>query len=108
MVKNGICLGGASKQNALFSEKCAPKTHPCPHCPALSVLRTYIYVFAVPCTKPLYMHPVYIRPIAVSSAAVGIVSEQPRTYIYVQNHQLQQPRKNMPATKGVFEKVTRK
>ena len=30
MVKNGICLGGASKQNALFSEKCAPKTHPSP------------------------------------------------------------------------------
>ena len=30
MVKNGICLGGASKQNALFSEKCAPKYAPIP------------------------------------------------------------------------------
>ena len=32
MVKNGICLGGASKQNALFSEKLASETYPCPHC----------------------------------------------------------------------------
>ena len=51
---------------------------------------------------------VYICPTAVSSAAVGIISEQSRTYIYVQNRQFQQPRKYMPATKGVFEKVTRK
>ena len=49
-----------------------------------------------------------VRPVAFSSAAVGIISEQPRAYIYVQNHQLQQPDKNMPATKGIFEKVTRK
>ena len=26
MVKYGICSGGASKQNALFSKKCAPKS----------------------------------------------------------------------------------
>ena len=31
MVKNDICLVGASKQNALFSKKCAPKMQPCPH-----------------------------------------------------------------------------
>ena len=51
---------------------------------------------------------VYIRPVAVSSAAVGIISEQSRAHINVQNLQLQQPRKNVPATKGVFEKVTGK
>ena len=28
MVKNGIWLGGASNQNALFYEKCAPKNTP--------------------------------------------------------------------------------
>ena len=28
MVKNGICLGGASQQNALFFNKCAPKNAP--------------------------------------------------------------------------------
>ena len=28
MVKNGICLGGASKQNGLFSKKCVPKNAP--------------------------------------------------------------------------------
>ena len=49
-----------------------------------------------------------MRPVIVSSAAVSNISEQPRTYIYVQNRQLHQPRKNMPATKGVFEKVTGK
>ena len=31
MVKNDICLGDASKQNALFSENVPQKTHPCPH-----------------------------------------------------------------------------
>ena len=30
MVKNGICLGGASDQNALFPEKCAPENVPMP------------------------------------------------------------------------------
>ena len=30
MLKNGICLGGASKQNAFFPEKCAPKNAPMP------------------------------------------------------------------------------
>ena len=30
MVENGINLGGASKQNALFSYKCAPKIAPMP------------------------------------------------------------------------------
>ena len=30
MVKNGICLGGASNQNALFFEKCAPQNAPMP------------------------------------------------------------------------------
>ena len=30
MVKNGIRLGGTSKQNALFSEKSAPKNAPMP------------------------------------------------------------------------------
>ena len=47
---------------------------------------------------------VYVRPVTVLSAAVRIVSEQPRTYIYAQNCQLQQPSKNMPATKEVFKK----
>ena len=28
MIKNGICLGGASKQNVFFSKKCAPKNAP--------------------------------------------------------------------------------
>ena len=51
---------------------------------------------------------VYIRPVAILSAAAGIISEQPRTYIYVQNCQLQESRENMPATKGFFEKVTQK
>ena len=44
----------------------------------------------------------------VSSAAIRIVSEQAVTYIYAQNCQLQEPCKNMPATKGVFEKVAQK
>ena len=30
MVKNDICLGGASKQNALFSENVPPKNAPIP------------------------------------------------------------------------------
>ena len=30
MVKNNICLGGANKQNAPFSEKCVPKNAPMP------------------------------------------------------------------------------
>ena len=30
MVKNGICLGGESKQNAFIFEKCAPKNIPMP------------------------------------------------------------------------------
>ena len=32
IVKNDICLGGTSEQNAFFSEKCTLKTHPRPHC----------------------------------------------------------------------------
>ena len=32
MVKNGICLGDASKQNAFFPENVPQKTHPCRHC----------------------------------------------------------------------------
>ena len=44
----------------------------------------------------------------VSSAAIRIVSEQAVTYIYAQNCQLQEPCKNMPATKGVFEEVAQK
>ena len=51
---------------------------------------------------------VYICPVTVSSAVAEIVSEQPRVYIYVQNRQLSQPRKNIPATRGVLEKVTPK
>ena len=49
-------------------------------------------------TTNICIHPV------VSSAAVRIVSEQPKTYI--QDCQLEQPRKNMPATKGIFQEVT--
>ena len=30
MIRNGICLGVANKQSALFSEKCAPKNAPMP------------------------------------------------------------------------------
>ena len=58
------------------------------------------------CTCIQTTNNVYIHPVAVSSAAVRIISEQPRAYIYVQNHQLQQPHKDMAATKGVFWKVT--
>ena len=36
MVENDMCLGGTSKQNALFPEnvhkKKQKKTHPCPKC----------------------------------------------------------------------------
>ena len=37
MVENDMCLGGTSKQNALFPEnvhkkKKKKKTHPCPEC----------------------------------------------------------------------------
>ena len=60
------------------------------------------------CTCIQTTNDVYIRPVAVSSAAVGIISEQGRTYTYVQDRQLQQPRKSMPATEEVFEKVARK
>lgn len=49
-----------------------------------------------------------MRPVAVSSAAIGIVSEQPSTFIYILNCQLLQPHKNMLAIIGGFEKVTRK
>ena len=31
-VKNYISLGGASKQNALFSKNVPQKMHPCPQC----------------------------------------------------------------------------
>ena len=46
----------------------------------------------------------YIRLVTVSSSAVGIVSEQPRTHIDVPNRQLKKPRENIPVTKKVFEK----
>ena len=46
----------------------------------------------------------YIRLVTVSSSAVGIVSEQPRTHIDVPNCQLKKPRENIPVTKKVFEK----
>ena len=58
------------------------------------------------CTCIQTTNDVCIRLIVISSAAVGIVSEQPRTYIYVQNRQRQQPRKNMSGTKGIFKKLT--
>ena len=32
MVKNGICLGGASKQNAFFSKMVSQKRYTCPQC----------------------------------------------------------------------------
>ena len=32
MIKNDICLGGASKQNAFFHKMCPKKMHPCPQC----------------------------------------------------------------------------
>ena len=32
MVENDICLGGVSKQNALFSENMPYKKHPCSQC----------------------------------------------------------------------------
>ena len=57
------------------------------------------------CTCTQAANDIYIHPVAVSSAAVRIDSEQPRMYIYVQNPQLQEPRKNVPPTKDLFEKV---
>ena len=32
MIKNGICLGGASKQNAFFSKMVSQKRYTCPQC----------------------------------------------------------------------------
>ena len=32
MIKNDICLGGKSKQNASFSGDVPQKTHPCSQC----------------------------------------------------------------------------
>ena len=40
IVKNNICLGGASKQNALFSENVPPKNAPLPPMPRIGPVRT--------------------------------------------------------------------
>ena len=46
MVKNDICLGGVSKQNALFSKNVRQKTHPCPQCLEQAVERYFAAFFA--------------------------------------------------------------
>ena len=40
IVKNNICLGGASKQNALFSENVLPKNAPMPSMSRIGPVRT--------------------------------------------------------------------
>ena len=77
----------------------------------LRVPLTYIFALGAHCAQPLYMHPnqwrIYTPGRHFISSRRNYL-EQPRTYMYAQNRQLQQPRKKMPATKGVYEKVTRR
>ena len=37
------CLGGASKQNDIFSETVLPKKHPCPQCLEKTLNKSFTY-----------------------------------------------------------------